>query len=78
MLYGAFRSDFATQGSDLFDIQGKVEYIGINGAADDAELAAITDPELVTALVDMVLTAAIDALLPSGVRRASSQSHSST
>ncbi len=50
----------ARRGGDLFDIGGKVRYIGVNSEVDGTtELAAIRDPRTVQALVDQILTAPV-------------------
>ena len=57
-------------GEDLLDLAGKVVSIGINSATDGrTELAAITEPSEVAALVDLVLAAAIDHEIRSEGRR---------
>jgi len=50
----------ARKGGDLFDIGGKVEYIGINSHVDGAEMASIKDPAVVNELVGMILEAPVD------------------
>jgi hypothetical protein len=60
LLYEADTNPRARRGSDLLDIEGRVEYIGINSAQDGTtELAAIEDPQEVTELVQMVMQAPI-------------------
>ena len=59
-LFEVDRNPRARQGGDLFDIGGKVRYIGVNSEADGTtELAAIRDPRTVQALVSQLLTAPI-------------------
>jgi heat shock protein HslJ len=61
LLFEADTNPNAETGSDLLDIGGKVEYIGINDPVDGkTELASITEPDLVSRLVEMVLEAAVD------------------
>ena len=61
VLFEADTNSKAQTGADLLDIGGKVEYIGVNSAEDGVtELAAITDPEQVAVLVELVLGAPVD------------------
>jgi hypothetical protein len=51
----------AAHGSDIMDLAGKVDYIGVNSVRDGrTELAAIRDPEEVRSLVEMVLGSPVD------------------
>jgi hypothetical protein len=60
-VYEADTNPQARKGSDLNDIGGKVEYIGINSRTDaKTELASIKDQAQVTELVDMVLEAPVN------------------
>ena len=59
-IYEADNSPNATKGSDLLDIGGKVQYIGINSTVDGAELSSIKEPAQVDGLVRMVLEAPVD------------------
>jgi len=60
-IYEADTSPNARMGRHLLDIGGKVRYIGVNSDFDGVtELAAIEDPGLVAALVEMVLDAPVD------------------
>lgn len=60
-LYEVYSSENAVKGADLLDIEGKVRYIGINAfEQSETELAAIENPNDVTALVESVLTAPVD------------------
>lgn len=61
MLFEADTNPHAQRGAELLDIGGHVLYIGINSETDGTtELAAITDAQQVTTLVEMVLTAPVD------------------
>ena len=61
VLFEADTNPEAQTGADLLDIGGKVQYIGVNSAQDGVtELAAITDPEQVAVLVELVLGAPVD------------------
>lgn len=61
MLYQAHTSVTATRGADLIDILGKVQSISINSPTDGTtELGAITNPDQIAALVDMVHNAPFD------------------
>ena len=60
-LFEADTNPNATKGADLLDIEGKVEYIRINGGMDGkTELASIKEKTLVYSLVEMVLNAPVD------------------
>ncbi len=60
-LFEADTNPDATKGADLLDIEGKVEYIGINSPIDGkTELASIKEESLVSSLVEMVLNAPVD------------------
>ncbi len=60
-VYEADTNPQARKGSDLNDIGGKVEYIGINSRTDaKTELASIKDQAQVTELVEMVLEAPVN------------------
>ena len=62
----------ARRGGDLFDIGGKVRYIGVNSEADGTtELAAIRDPWTVQSLVGQILTAPLTAHLTNADERGS-------
>jgi len=62
----------ARRGGDLFDIGGKVRYIGVNSEADGTtELAAIRDPRTVQSLVGQILTAPLTAHLTNADERGS-------
>lgn len=50
----------AKKGSEWLDIDGKVEYIGINSYVDGTELASIKEQTKVGELVRMILEASID------------------
>ena len=61
VLFEADTNPSAQTGADLLDIGGKVQYIGVNSSEDGVtELAAITDPEQVAVLVELVLGAPVD------------------
>ena len=61
VLFEADTNPRAQTGADLLDIGGKVQYIGVNSSEDGVtELAAITDPEQVAVLVELVLGAPVD------------------
>jgi len=61
VLYEADTNPKAQTGADLLDIGGKARSIGVNSEQDGAtELAAITDPEQVAVLVELVLGAPVD------------------
>lgn len=60
-LFEADTNPKAEKGEDLLDIRDKVETISINSPVDGrTTLAAITDEEVVSRLVDMVLEAPVD------------------
>jgi hypothetical protein len=60
-LFEADTNPNATKGSDLLDIGGKVEHVGINDPVDGkTELASITEQDLVSSLVEMLLEAPVD------------------
>ena len=60
-LFEADTNPNARTGTDLLDIGGKVEYIGINSRIDGkTELASIKEESLVSSLVEMVLNAPVD------------------
>jgi len=66
-LFEADTSPDARKGADLLDIEGKVEYIGINNPIDGkTELASIKETGLVSRLVKMVLEAPVDQTFQSG------------
>jgi len=68
VLYEADTNPKAQTGADLLDIGGKVRYIGVNSAEDGVtEWAAITDPEQVAVLVELVLGAPVDQSRPTQV-----------
>ena len=70
ILYEADTNPHARKGADLLDIGGKVRYIGVVSDQDGVtELGAIKDPARVTALVTMVLEAAVDQNRQGGNRR---------
>ena len=60
LIYHVSNNPSAKTGGDLWDIGGKVEYIGVNGTVDGAELASISEQTEVNELVRMVLEAAVD------------------
>jgi heat shock protein HslJ len=67
LLFEADTNPNAETGADLLDIGEKVEYIGINDPVDGkTELASITEPDLVSSLVEMVLEAPVDQAARSG------------
>jgi hypothetical protein len=60
VLFEADRNPDAKKGSDLLDLAGKVDYIGINSEQDGkTELASVKDSKAVVRLVQMVLDAPI-------------------
>ena len=60
-LFEADTNPKARTGTDLLDIEGKVEYIGINSPVDGiTELASITEQDMVFRLVEMVLDSPVD------------------
>jgi hypothetical protein len=62
-IYESYSSPDATHGRDLLDLEGKVDYIGINSVKDGrTEISSIRDSEEVKRLVEMVLAAPIDEL----------------
>jgi heat shock protein HslJ len=61
LLFEADTNPDAETGADLLDIGGKVEYISINSPIDGkTELASITEQDLVSSLVEMVLNVPVD------------------
>lgn len=61
LVYEADTNLNARTGADLLDIEGKVEYIGINSKIDGkTELASIRDEKTVAELVRMILKAPVD------------------
>jgi len=61
LLFEADTNPNARTGTDLMDIEGKVEYIGINSPVDGiTELASITEQDMVFSLVEMVLDSPVD------------------
>ncbi len=70
-LYEADTNPHAKRGSDLLDIGGKVQYIGVVSDQDGVtELSAIKEPEQVQALTLMILNAPVDQNRPvSGNKR---------
>ena len=68
VLFEADTNPKAQTGADLLDIGGKVLYIGVVSAEDGVtESAAITDPEQVAVLVEMVLGSPVDQSHPTQV-----------
>lgn len=66
-LYEADTNSHARKGSDLLDIGGKVRTIGIASGQDGVtEVGAIKDPQQVTSLVNMILSAPVDQNSPTG------------
>lgn len=61
VLFEADTNPNAKRGSDLLDIGGKVQYIGVNKENDGTtQLGAVKDPSKVALLAQMVLTASVD------------------
>ncbi len=60
-LFEADTNPDAKKGVDLLDIKDKVVYIGVNSPVDGkTELASITEQNLVSNLIEMVLEASVD------------------
>ncbi len=61
ILYEADTNATAKTGADLMDIEGRVRSIRLNSAEDGVtELAAVTDPQQVADLVELVLNAPVN------------------
>lgn len=65
-VYQAFNNPSAKIGSDIADILGKVDYIGINDEISDNEMVVIRDAQQINEMVDLVLRAPVN---PSNSRR---------
>ena len=64
-LYEADTNPSAKHGSDLLDLRDKVTAIGVNSVEDGTtEVARITDPQQIAALVELVLAAPVDQSQP--------------
>lgn len=64
-LYEADTNPNAKLGGDLLDLHDKVAAIGVNSMEDGTtEVARISDPQQITALVEMVLAAPVDQSQP--------------
>jgi len=61
-----FNNPSAKVGSDIADILGKVDYIGINDETSDNEMVVIRDAQQINEMVDLVLSAPVN---PSNSRR---------
>jgi hypothetical protein len=60
-LYLVHSNPHAEIGSDLWDLEGKVEYISVNSPQDGkTEIAAINDPSQIDGIVRMILDAPVD------------------
>ena len=61
LIYEADTNPNARKGSDLLDIGGKVEYIGVNSGTDGTtELAVIKDAQQVEELIQLILDVPVD------------------
>jgi|SRR5690606_5873685 len=62
ILYEAYRNKWAKKGSELLDIEDKVDSISImeNREEDSEKIATIDDEETVEKLVDMIMEAPVD------------------